>query len=101
MREPTDDGSLEVEDEYLMGALLGAPWVPLGSLLDGSGLAELPSDRRIIAYCAIGARSRIGRDLLRDAGWSDVAHLGGGGGASRHGEKQAGRSLLTTVSAPP
>lgn len=39
---------------------------------------ELQPDRRIILHCASGGRSAMGADLLREMGYSNVAHLDGG-----------------------
>jgi len=42
------------------------PNVPLSQLADRSG--EIPSDKRLVLYCASGYRAAIGTSLLRRAG---------------------------------
>lgn len=39
---------------------------------------ELKPDRRIVLHCASGGRSALGADLLREMGYTNVAHLDGG-----------------------
>ena len=54
----------------------GSLWVPLGQL--GERAAELPRDRELILYCAVGERSARGAQLLRERGFSRVVNLKGG-----------------------
>jgi Rhodanese-related sulfurtransferase len=78
-REP-DTLLLDVreEEERRNGAIPDSLWVPLGELLDGTGLAELPPGRSIIVYCHAGIRSAVARDLLEASGWAGTRHLTGG-----------------------
>jgi rhodanese-related sulfurtransferase len=39
---------------------------------------ELEPDRRIILHCASGGRSALAADLLREMGYTNVAHMDGG-----------------------
>jgi rhodanese-related sulfurtransferase len=39
---------------------------------------ELEKSRRIVLHCASGGRSALAADLLRDMGYTNVAHLDGG-----------------------
>ena len=41
-------------------------------------LEQLDPARRTILYCASGGRSALGAVALRELGYTDVAHLGGG-----------------------
>ena len=56
----------------------GATAVPLGSILDGSGLHAIPRDRQVVLYCRSGVRSEQAAVGLLAAGYMDVAHLSGG-----------------------
>lgn len=74
----------ESEERREHGAIPGAVHMPRGMLefYADSTLpyhrAELSPERRIILHCASGGRSALGADLLRDMGYSNVAHLDGG-----------------------
>lgn len=62
----------EYEEEHLAGARL----IPLGQL--GDAVTELPKDKPIITYCAIGGRSRVAAQLLQGYGFQKVYNLKGG-----------------------
>jgi sulfur-carrier protein adenylyltransferase/sulfurtransferase len=62
----------EYEQEHIPGARL----VPLPRL--GQTLGELPKDRPVIVYCAIGGRSRVAAQLLAGQGFAEVYNLTGG-----------------------
>ena len=62
--------------EYELGAVPGAADIPLAEL--GRRLAEVPSDRPIVAFCAGGWRSSVAASFLRSRGFSDVSDLAGG-----------------------
>lgn len=62
----------EYEEEHLPGAKL----IPLGQL--GDSLDEIDKDKPVIAYCAIGGRSRVAAQLLNGYGFSEVYNLKGG-----------------------
>ena len=83
------DGALlvdlrEASERDATGAIPGAVHVPRGLLefkADPSLPTHLPEfdpDRRTILYCASGGRSALAVLTLRDLGYTDVAHLGGG-----------------------
>ncbi|MFN4002993.1 ThiF family adenylyltransferase [Microcella sp.] len=61
--------------EHELAAIAGSQLLPLGRLADGIG--ALPRDRRIVAYCHHGIRSRHALDALQAAGL-DAQHLIGG-----------------------
>lgn len=50
--------------------------IPLGEL--PSRLAEIPTDRPIVVVCRSGNRSQEGRDILLEAGFTDVTSMSGG-----------------------
>ncbi|MBM4287636.1 MAG: sulfurtransferase [Deltaproteobacteria bacterium] len=62
----------EYEEEHLPGAKL----IPLSQL--GDSLDELDKDKPVIAYCAIGGRSRVAAQLLNGYGFKEVYNLKGG-----------------------
>ncbi len=61
--------------EHELAAITGSQLLPLGRL--AGGIDALPRDRRIVAYCHHGIRSRHALDALRAAGL-DAQHLVGG-----------------------
>jgi len=63
--------------EAAVSSIPGARLVPLGTVLDGSALADLPRDREILVHCAVGARSLVAAQVLRDAGF-DATNVEGG-----------------------
>ena len=66
------------------GAIAGAVHAPRGMLefyADPSSPYHRPEfdpQRRVILHCASGGRSALAADTLRQLGYGDVAHLGGG-----------------------
>jgi len=56
----------------------GAVAVPLGAILDASGLEAIPPDQPIVLYCRSGVRSERAALSLLAAGYKDVTHLAGG-----------------------
>jgi rhodanese-related sulfurtransferase len=74
----------ESEERREHGAIQGAVHMPRGMLEFYADPAlpyhrqELEPDRRIILHCASGGRSALGADLLREMGYTNVAHLDGG-----------------------
>ncbi len=63
-------------DEWAAGHIPGATLIPLGQL--ESRLSEVPQDQQIVVVCRSGNRSATGRDILLDAGFTDVSSMGGG-----------------------
>jgi rhodanese-related sulfurtransferase len=74
----------ESEERRQHGAIPGAVHMPRGMLefyADPSlpdHRAELEPGRRIVLHCASGGRSALAADLLRDMGYTNVAHMDGG-----------------------
>ncbi len=67
VREPS-----EWEEYHAPGTTL----IPLGEL--ASRLDEVPRDRPIVVVCRSGNRSQQGRDILLQAGFSQVTSMDGG-----------------------
>ncbi|MBO3085323.1 molybdopterin-synthase adenylyltransferase MoeB [Cellulomonas fengjieae] len=63
--------------EHEQAAIPGAVLVPLGTVLDGSALTDLPRDAQIVVHCQVGGRSLTAARILRDAGF-DAANVDGG-----------------------
>ena len=61
--------------EHQAGAIPGSVLIPLGDLR--GRYEELPRDRRIVTYCAVGLRGYIAARILSQLGY-DVANLSGG-----------------------
>ena len=74
---PADACLLDVRDpgECESGTLPGALTIPLGQLRKRMG--ELPRDRMIVAYCAVGVRGYLAERILRSNGFK-VSNLAGG-----------------------
>jgi sulfur dioxygenase len=77
------DGPLQILDvrepgefEGPLGHIDGAILIPLGELTARAG--ELRRDRPIVAVCRAGSRSAQAVNLLRQAGFTDIANLAGG-----------------------
>jgi adenylyltransferase/sulfurtransferase len=56
----------------------GSILIPKGKFLDGTALAELPTDRQVVLYCKVGGRSAEALAVTKGAGFSDAVHVGGG-----------------------
>jgi rhodanese-related sulfurtransferase len=54
----------------------GSTLIPLDQL--EARVAELPSDQEIVVVCRSGNRSATGRDILLDAGFTQVTSMAGG-----------------------
>ena len=63
--------------EYAQASIPGAVLVPLGSVFDGTALADLPRDQEIVVHCQVGARSLTAAKILRGAGF-DASNVDGG-----------------------
>jgi len=62
--------------EFVQGHIPGAVTIPLGQLKDR--LDELPRDKEIVVVCLSGARSMMGLEILRKAGYEKSTSLAGG-----------------------
>ena len=62
--------------EFREAHLDGARLIPVDQL--GSRLAEIPRDRPVLIYCAVGSRSAQAFSLLARRGYPEVYNLDGG-----------------------
>jgi len=67
VREPDEWNQFHVPDSTL---------IPLGEL--ASHVNELPKDKEIVVVCRSGNRSAQGRDILLNAGFTQVTSMAGG-----------------------
>jgi adenylyltransferase/sulfurtransferase len=65
-------------NEYEIVSIPGATLIPKGDFLSGAALEKLPQDKRIVLHCKSGARSAEALAIVKDAGFSDAVHVGGG-----------------------
>ncbi|MDL2213738.1 FAD-dependent oxidoreductase, partial [Bacteroides sp. OttesenSCG-928-N06] len=63
-------------DEYSMGMIPGAINIPLDELR--SRLTELPTDKAIYIYCAVGLRGYLATKILTANGYTNIKNLSGG-----------------------
>ena len=62
--------------EYAFGSIEGAVNIPLDDLRDR--LDELPEDKEIYTFCAVGLRGYLAQQILRAHGFTRVKNLSGG-----------------------
>jgi len=65
-------------NEYEIVSIPGAVLIPKDQFMNGSALERLPQDRRIVLHCKSGVRSAECLAVVKNAGFSDAVHLGGG-----------------------
>jgi sulfur-carrier protein adenylyltransferase/sulfurtransferase len=65
-------------NEYEIVSIPGATLIPKGEFLSGAALERLPQDKRIVLHCKSGARSAECLAIVKNAGFSDAVHVGGG-----------------------
>ena len=65
-------------NEYEIVSIPGATLIPKGDFLSGAALEKLPQDKRVVLHCKSGARSAECLAIVKDAGFSDAVHVGGG-----------------------
>jgi sulfur-carrier protein adenylyltransferase/sulfurtransferase len=65
-------------NEYEIVSIPGATLIPKGEFLSGAALERLPQDRRVVLHCKSGARSAECLAVVKNAGFSDAVHVGGG-----------------------
>jgi phage shock protein E len=64
--------------EFWLGHLPGAHCVPVDTLPGGiEGLSGVSQSARLLVYCASGGRSAMARQILTDAGYTNVVDGGG------------------------
>jgi len=64
--------------EFEIVQIPGAILIPKGEFMNGSALANLPTDKRIVLNCKVGGRSAEALAVVKGAGFSDAVHVGGG-----------------------
>ena len=65
-------------NEYEIVSIPGATLIPKGEFISGAALEKLPQDKRIVLHCKSGVRSAEALAIVKDAGFSDAVHVGGG-----------------------
>ena len=65
-------------NEYEIVSIPGAVLIPKDQFLSGAALERLPQDKRVILHCKSGARSAECLAVVKNAGFADAAHVGGG-----------------------
>ena len=65
-------------NEFEIVSIPGAKLVPKGEFLSGKALASLPNDKQIVLHCKVGGRSAEVLAVVKDAGFTDAIHVGGG-----------------------
>ncbi len=65
-------------NEYEIVSIPGATLIPKGEFLNGNALEKLPQDKKIVLHCKSGARSAEALAVVKNAGFSDAVHVGGG-----------------------
>jgi sulfur-carrier protein adenylyltransferase/sulfurtransferase len=65
-------------NEYEIVSIPGATLIPKDQFLTGSALEKLPQDKRIVLHCKSGARSAEALAVVKNAGFADAVHVGGG-----------------------
>ncbi len=65
-------------NEYEIVSIPGATLIPKDKFLTGEALSGLPQDKRIVLHCKSGARSAECLAVVKNAGFSDAVHVGGG-----------------------
>lgn len=67
---------IRTQDEYALGSLPGAINIPLDELRER--MNELPKDKAIITFCAVGLRGYLAYRILVQHGFTNVKNLSGG-----------------------
>lgn len=81
----------ELSEIRISGRAKGAVHIPLSRLQDRANpkhpefVADLKTDDCIALYCASGARSMVGRRILKKLGYKNVHNIGGLGHWQRAG----------------
>ena len=65
-------------NEHEIVSIPGAVLIPKDQILSGAALESLPNDRRLVLHCKSGARSSECLAVVKNAGFTDAVHVGGG-----------------------
>jgi len=78
----SDDGIFLVDvrepNEYEIVSIPGAVLIPKDQFLTGAALERLPHDQKIVLHCKSGVRSAEALAVVKNAGFADAVHVGGG-----------------------
>jgi len=76
--DPLKDFLLDVRtpEEFLLGSITGAVNIPVDELRNR--VAEVPKDKRVIIYCAVGLRGYVAYRILLQNGFNNIFNLSGG-----------------------
>ena len=66
------------QGEWDMVRIDGAELIPKGDFYAGTALEKLPHDKQIVLHCKVGGRSAEVLAIVKDAGFADAIHVGGG-----------------------
>lgn len=80
LQQKVNDGALLLDvrttDEFSFGTIAGAINIPLDDLRNR--LSELPKDKDIVVFCAVGQRGYVAERILKGNGFERVYNLAGG-----------------------
>ncbi|KAB2343439.1 adenylyltransferase/sulfurtransferase MoeZ [Actinomadura rudentiformis] len=65
-------------NEYEIVSIPGATLIPKGDFLNGAALEQLPQEKKIVLHCKSGVRSAEALAVVKNAGFADAVHVGGG-----------------------
>ena len=65
-------------NEYEINKIPGSVLIPKAEFLNGNALGQLPADKQIVLHCKTGVRSAEALAVVKNAGYSDAVHVGGG-----------------------
>ncbi len=85
MLKERQDGSRDFElvdvrepNEYEINQIPGSVLIPKDQFLSGEALGKLSQDKPVVLHCKSGVRSAEALAVLKNAGFSDAVHVGGG-----------------------
>ena len=65
-------------NEYEIVSIPGATLIPKDQFLTGAALEHMPQDKKIVLHCKSGVRSAEVLAVVKNAGFTDAVHVGGG-----------------------
>jgi sulfur-carrier protein adenylyltransferase/sulfurtransferase len=65
-------------NEYEIVSIPGATLIPKDQFLNGTALEHLPQHKKIVLHCKSGVRSAEVLAVVKNAGFADAVHVGGG-----------------------
>jgi molybdopterin/thiamine biosynthesis adenylyltransferase/rhodanese-related sulfurtransferase len=65
-------------NEYEIVSIPGATLIPKDQFLTGAALEKMPQDKKIVLHCKSGVRSAEVLAVVKNAGFADAVHVGGG-----------------------